>query len=117
MHVVAGLWLRLSYNAGMSFSFGTATPQLVLYVTLAVALVVLVVGSRASAGAPTTGFGLVLGGALGNVIDRLAATPHTVTDFISAWRFPTFNVADAAITIGAIILTYEGIRGKRLVRR
>lgn len=43
-----------------------------------------------------------LGGALGNLIDRL--TIGHVTDFVSVGRFPVFNVADASITIGAVIL-------------
>ena len=45
---------------------------------------------------------LQLGGAVGNLIDRL--TIGHVTDFISVGRFPVFNVADASITIGAIVL-------------
>jgi signal peptidase II len=46
--------------------------------------------------------GLEFGGALGNLFDRL--TIGSVTDFISIWRFPVFNVADLCITLGAIVL-------------
>jgi signal peptidase II len=46
--------------------------------------------------------GLQLGGALGNLIDRMFF--GTVTDFISLWTFPVFNVADASITIGTALL-------------
>lgn len=47
---------------------------------------------------------LQLAGALGNLIDRL--TIGAVTDFISIWRFPVFNVADASITLGVILLLF-----------
>lgn len=46
--------------------------------------------------------GLEFGGAVGNLIDRL--TVGSVTDFVSIWRFPVFNVADLCITSGAIVL-------------
>lgn len=47
--------------------------------------------------------GLQLGGALGNLIDRLRFQGH-VTDFISVATFPVFNIADASISIGVVIL-------------
>jgi signal peptidase II len=51
---------------------------------------------------------LVLGGALGNLFDRLARSPGflegAVVDFVRVGSFPTFNVADAAITVGAVLL-------------
>lgn len=49
--------------------------------------------------------GLQLGGAVGNLIDRL--NQGYVTDFISVWNFPVFNVADASIFIGVVILVLE----------
>jgi len=48
--------------------------------------------------------GFQLGGALGNLIDRLTHEDHAVTDFISVGTFPVFNIADASITIGVIVL-------------
>lgn len=65
-------------------------------------------GFRASA--PTiTGLSLVLGGALGNIYDRVAA--GEVTDFLEFyhgdWRFAAFNVADSAITVGACLLILD----------
>ena len=55
------------------------------------------------------GLGLILGGAIGNLIDRI--TRGTVTDFIEVfhgdWSFPAFNVADSAITVGAVLLIAE----------
>ena len=59
----------------------------------------------------STGLALVLGGAIGNVIDRLAL--GSVVDFIqvliAGWPFPTFNVADSAITVGAALLIIDSL--------
>jgi signal peptidase II len=56
------------------------------------------------------GLALILGGALGNVIDRLRF--GSVVDFLDfhalGWHFPAFNVADSAITTGAVLLILEG---------
>ena len=48
--------------------------------------------------------GLQMGGALGNLIDRLTQPDHQVTDFISVGNFPVFNIADSSITVGVIVL-------------
>ncbi len=57
------------------------------------------------------GLGLVLGGAVGNLIDR--ARLGYVTDFIQvwfgSWAFPSFNVADAAISVGAALLIIDAL--------
>jgi signal peptidase II len=61
------------------------------------------------------GLALILGGALGNLIDRLRFT-HVV-DFLDfhagGWHWPAFNVADSAITVGAALLIVDGFRGHR----
>jgi signal peptidase II len=54
-------------------------------------------------------FGLILGGDLGNLIDRMRFAGH-VTDFIDLGFFPVFNVADSAITIGVILVIYAVLR-------
>ena len=58
--------------------------------------------------------GAVLGGALGNLIDRAAY--GEVIDFldvyVGAWHWPAFNVADAAITVGVIVLCIDSVRGE-----
>ena len=63
-------------------------------------------------------FGLILGGALGNVVDRLRQ--GYVVDFIHwfyrDWHWPTFNIADSAITIGAVLLVLDAL-GWRLIGR
>jgi signal peptidase II len=85
--------------------------------TLVIAVVVVLVGVNANRGLPTIGFGLLIGGGVANVIDRLAATPHRVTDFIAVSSFPVFNAADIAITFGFIVLMIAAVRGDRLMAR
>ncbi len=57
---------------------------------------------------------LVLGGALGNLVDRLVRSPGflrgEVVDFVGVRSFPTFNLADSAITIGAVLLLIAVVR-------
>lgn len=114
-HVLGDIWLRVQYNSGISFSINQSGPLLTTIATLVVAVVAVVIGVRAQRGAPTVGFGLLLGGGVANVIDRLAANPHQVTDFISVGSFPVFNLADAAITVGFIVLLVCAVRGQKLL--
>ena len=115
VHVGGAIWLRLTYNAGVSFSFNQSGPFLTSVVTVLVALVVLVVGLNAHRGVPAIGFGLLLGGGVANVVDRLAATPHRVTDFIAVSSFPVFNLADVSITAGFITLLVAALSGEKLL--
>jgi signal peptidase II len=114
-HAVLGdlVQLTLTYNPGgaMSLSFGPYS-RLVLSVLALVAMLVLAVLYRRSPpglALPATALALVTGGALGNALDRLWSE-HGVVDFIDvgvgATRFWTFNVADIAITLGAVLLAF-----------
>ncbi len=100
--------LELRYNSGGAFSlFQSFTPLLaILAVVIAVVLVRAV--RHAEDTLSIVALALVLGGALGNLIDRIARAPGflrgEVVDFVRVGSFPTFNVADSAITIGAILL-------------
>jgi signal peptidase II len=107
-------------NTGAAFSFLHASSgwQRWLFIGLALAAVVFIVwmlrrhgGQRVFAWA----LALVLGGAVGNVIDRLLH--GSVVDFIQLhWRgtaFPSFNVADSAITVGAVLLILDELRRVR----
>lgn len=113
-------FLRLVHteNPGAAFSFlSEGNPILRSFVLIGVSAVVLffVVTAlwRNQPGFSTplirAGLALVLGGAAGNLYDRVLR--GTVTDFIEvyhgAWSFPVFNVADSAITIGAILLLFD----------
>jgi signal peptidase II len=113
VHVVWRLDFALSVNTGSAFSlFQGATPVLVV---VAVALVV-VLGVLVWR-APTLGraaiLGLILGGALGNLSDRFFRSTHGgVVDFIDVHVWPTFNVADACITVGCILLAASLLFGR-----
>jgi len=61
--------------------------------------------------------GLILGGTVGNLIDRLNPNLNGVTDFISIGIWPTFNIADSAITIGAILFAYSLLRSVQAEKR
>lgn len=91
------------HNSGVAFGFLGGGGTLVLVIVL-VALALLVTYFARHSGAPLLWLptGLLLGGAIGNVIDRLHQ--GYVTDFVRFPRFPAFNVADIAITFGVIAL-------------
>jgi signal peptidase II len=106
--------LRLSRNTGGAFSlFQDFTPILaVLAIIVAVVLVRVLQRTRD----PVIVFALafILAGAVGNLIDRLVRSPGflhgAVVDFVRVGSFPSFNVADSAITIGAVLLVVWGWR-------
>lgn len=99
---------RLSRNTGSAFSlFQTLTPLLAV-LAVAIALILVRVMRRTNDRVVIVALALVLGGALGNLADRLFRSPGwlrgAVVDFIHLDGWPTFNVADSAITIGAVVL-------------
>ena len=103
--------LTLLYNPGAAFSFlaGHSGWQRWFFAGIAVvASVVLISLLRSQRGQPmfSTALGLILGGAIGNLVDRLVL--GHVTDFLlfyqGSWAFPAFNLADCAITLGAALL-------------
>jgi len=102
------------HNSGVAFGFfsGGGAVVLVLTLTALAALVVyfLMRPTRPWLWLPT---GLLVGGAVGNLIDRLAH--GYVTDFIKLPAWPAFNISDMAITIGVLSLLYvlEGPPSKR----
>ena len=109
--------LRLGRNAGGAFSlFGDY--GVMLAILAAVMVVVLVRMVRRTEGLWMIGaLALVLGGALGNLSDRVFRSPGflrgAVVDFVSVGSFPTFNVADSALTVGAIVILVTGLFGGR----
>ncbi len=107
--------LRLSWNRGISFSLfnsGEAgTVALLLAVTVAITATLTVWMWRTPRPWLQLGLGLIVGGALGNIIDR--ASIGAVADFLHVywrdWHFPTFNIADSCITVGAIIVLLDAL--------
>jgi len=118
--VIDGLFdLVLAYNPGAAFSFlsNASGWQRYLFVALAlvVSFVLVLFLRRAGSAALHLGLALILGGALGNVIDRLVI--GEVVDFLlvyhGSWSWPAFNVADSAISIGAALLILDSFRARR----
>jgi signal peptidase II len=113
--------LRKAYNPGAAFSFlsNASGWQRWFFVGLALVVIGVLVAwvRRLPAGQERLMYGLalILGGAAGNLIDRLLY--GHVIDFIDlyygAWHWPTFNIADSAITLGAALLILDTFLGRR----
>jgi len=107
---VFGNFLRftLAWNQGAAFSMPWGGPMFLTVITAAAAIAVSIFIWKFGKHSPLfiACLGAILGGALGNLLDRLMY--GKVVDFIdlgfNGWRWPTFNVADMAITVGGIIL-------------
>jgi signal peptidase II len=107
--------LVLVWNRGVSFgmfdSGGALAPWLLSGLALAVVVALLVWLRRVEHPLPGVGLGLIIGGAVGNVIDRVRF--GAVIDFLDVhalgWHWPAFNVADSAICIGAALLLVDGL--------
>jgi len=107
--------LVLVYNKGAAFSMfasadGWQTPLLILFAVVAAGIVSYLIVRNREKRVLCLGLALILGGALGNLIDRLRF--GHVVDFLdfhaAGWHWPAFNVADSAITVGALLLILEG---------
>jgi signal peptidase II len=121
MAITAFFDIALTCNRGMSFgmfdtSAGLSVP---LFSVAAVAIVAVLLFwlSRVRSDILSIAIGLIVGGALGNVIDRLWGS-HAVIDFLyfhlGTWfRYPAFNIADSAICIGVAIMLIEGLFSRR----
>jgi signal peptidase II len=114
--VIPGLKLVDVRNTGVAFSLFSGGGTIVLVITV-VALVALVGyfvlrPGRRLLWLPT---GLLLGGAIGNLVDRVRES--AVTDFIKLPHWPAFNVADMAITFGVLALLYTIETGSRRAGR
>jgi signal peptidase II len=110
------LRFRLAFNDGAAFSIGSGyTWVLTIFATLAV-LALLWLGPRAKTFAWVAISGMILGGATGNLIDRLFREPSfangRVVDFIQIpFNFPIFNIADIFLTVGVSLLLLRTLLG------
>jgi len=123
-HAVVPNWFSiiLSRNPGIAFSFFSNSASIWTRVILIVGSVLIIgliawllVAGRDASAVNAAGLALLLGGAAGNLTDRIVH--GAVTDFLEVWvRFlpfslfnpwPTFNLADAGVTIGALLLLYD----------
>lgn len=105
----------LAWNKGISFGMfgqsGDHGPTILIVLTLIISAVLAVWLMRAETRWTAAGLGLIVGGAIGNVIDRFRF--GAVTDFLDVhvlgYHWPAFNVADSAIVIGAVALIWESL--------
>ena len=110
------LTLTLTRNAGAAFSIGTGATLLFSAVAIAVVVVIARTARSLASRGWAVALGLLLGGALGNLVDRIFRAPGPfrghVVDWIELPHWPVFNLADAAIVTGgllAVVLVTRGI--------
>jgi len=114
IRVIPGvLDLRFTTNSGGAFSIGQSAPWVFVGATIAVSAVIVLTAFRHTTLLPSFALGLVLGGALGNLTDRIirgSGVSGRVIDFIDLHVWPVFNLADSAIVIGAVLLAIDAFR-------
>jgi len=103
VHVAWKLDLVLGYNSGSSFSLAQGWGSLLAVLAVVFVVVLLASARRAQTTLMAVALGLIVGGALGNLVDRVARSHHQVVDFVALHFWPTFNVADSCIVVGAIL--------------
>ncbi|HET7507067.1 MAG TPA: signal peptidase II [Solirubrobacterales bacterium] len=107
--VLGPLELTLSHNRGVAFGLaGGAGVKLVLTTALALGVIGYLFSREPQRPGMWLAVGLIAGGAVGNLADRIRA--DAVTDFIVVGSWPAFNLADVAITLGVLLLVYLYLR-------
>jgi signal peptidase II len=114
IEVVPGV-LSLNYttNSGGAFGLGRSAPWVFAGATVLVSAVIVLASVRLDRRPLAVALGLILGGALGNLTDRVLNGPGlsgSVTDFIDLQVWPVFNLADGAIVTGAVLLAISSTR-------
>jgi signal peptidase II len=105
VHVIWKLDFELQYNSGSSFSFAQGWGPVIGGIAIVIVAILVVLVRRARSNAVAVALGLVIGGALGNLSDRVLRSHHgSVVDFIALHFWPTFNVADSCVVVGSILL-------------
>jgi signal peptidase II len=113
VRILGGLvYLDLTFNPGAAFSIGTGLTWVFPIVAIAISVGILWFTRQLRSWPWAVALGLIMGGAVGNLIDRLFREPGPmrghVVDFISVFapggeKFPIFNVADSALTVGVVL--------------
>ena len=112
-HVVWTLQWNLAYNTGMAFSRGRGLGPVIALLALLVVIVLVVSTARVESRLARVAAGLLIGGALGNLCDRVfrgSGWLHGgVIDFIDVQWWPIFNVADMGVSIGAVLFAISSL--------
>ena len=116
VHVI-GTFLQFDYtrNSGAAFSIGWGYTAIFSLIAIGVIVVILRLARRLYSAPWALALGLLLGGAIGNLTDRIARAPGPfrgwVVDFIQFPHFAIFNLADSAITCGGVLMVLLAFRG------
>jgi signal peptidase II len=123
VRILGGLvYLDLTFNAGAAFSFGTGITWIFSIFAILISAGILWYARALRSWPWALGLGLILAGAQGNLMDRLFRAPGPfqghVVDFISVFapngaKFPVFNVADSALTVGVVLVIALELFGYR----
>jgi signal peptidase II len=105
----------LTRNSGAAFSLARGGGGIVALAALVVVVLLIRAGRGVNTKTGILSLGLVLGGALGNLVDRAVRDGHgflggAVVDFIDPQWWPVFNVADIAISVGGVLLVLVAMR-------
>jgi signal peptidase II len=107
--VLGPLGLTLSHNSGVAFGLaGGAGAPLILVTSVALCVVGLLFARNPTRPGMWAATGLLAGGAIGNLVDRIRA--DAVTDYVDLSAWPPFNLADVAITVGVLLLVLIYLR-------
>jgi signal peptidase II len=113
------LSLNLYRNPGAAFGIGPSYTAIYALIAAGVLATFLRVSRRLRSWPWAIAMGLLLGGATGNLLDRIFRYPGPLHGFVVDWINlqyfpPTFNIADSALTVGAVLLVLASVRGWRL---
>lgn len=114
---VIGEILKFSFvrNPGAAFSFGTSVTWVFTLIAIAVSIAILVISKNVTNKPWAIALGGLLGGAVGNLIDRIFRSPEVfhghVVDFISVPNYPMFNISDSAVVLSALAMVILSFRG------
>ncbi|MDX2344295.1 MAG: signal peptidase II [Acidimicrobiia bacterium] len=112
---VIGDWLRFTYakNPGAAFSSFAGSGRVIGLIAIGVTVFILYMIARTTRRVELVALGLILGGALGNLSDRIfrgdGFLDGAVVDWIDWWFIPTFNIADAALNVGVALLLISAL--------
>ncbi len=113
------LWWTLQRNPGAAFSLFTRFPVVFTILASAISIGIIVSVRKVPDRLHAVALGLVLGGAMGNLVDRIARPPALfrghVIDFIDLGWWPVFNIADSCVVVGALLLIVASWRAERRV--